>query len=95
MDRDVINKAGNIRALDFRIVEIVEVVDNRDVAAGGEQFFHQVRSDEARSAGNQNLHGANVRRRLRIANRQFGRLTYQPGSRQRLDEGCRSNLATA
>ncbi len=63
MHRDLVRDGGDVSALDLRIVEIVEVVQDRDLVSVGEQLLDKVRPDESGAARHENFHCASVRRK--------------------------------
>ena len=56
MKLDVREEGGDIGALDGGIVEVVEVVEDRNGVADGEAFFDEMGADKAGSAGHENIH---------------------------------------
>jgi hypothetical protein len=46
-------ESRRVRALDRRVVEVVEVVEDRDLVAAGEELLRDVRADEAGAAGDE------------------------------------------
>ena len=43
--------------------DIVEVIQDRNLMAGGEEFLDEMRSNESGAARHENFHGASVRRK--------------------------------
>src|SRR6476660_2150638 len=51
-------KTSNVRALDLRIVKIIEVVQDDDFMPAGEQRLNQMRADKAGAACDEDSHKA-------------------------------------
>jgi hypothetical protein len=62
MHRDLVRYGRDVAALDFRIVKIVEVIQDRNLMAGGEELLDEMRPDEPGAARHENFHCASVRR---------------------------------
>ena len=63
VQRDFVGYRREIAALDLRIVEIVEVIEHRDLVTFADKLFHQVRADKTSAARDQNPHRASVGRK--------------------------------
>jgi hypothetical protein len=53
-------ETSNVRALDLRIVKIIEIVQDDDFMLHGEQLLGKVRPDKAGAACDQDSHGAKL-----------------------------------
>jgi len=62
MDTDLVRYGSDVPVFDFRIVKIVEVIQNRNLMAGGEEFLDEMGTDESSAARHENFHWASVRR---------------------------------
>jgi hypothetical protein len=60
VDGDVLGEPGDVRLLDLRIVEIVEVIKDGNGVSRGEQAFNEMGADETSAAGDQNSHVAQL-----------------------------------
>jgi hypothetical protein len=56
----VFSETSDVRSLDLRIVEIVEIVKNDHFMPDGEQLLSQMRPDKACTACDQDSHGAKL-----------------------------------
>ena len=63
VDANGIGDRGEITALDLRVVEIVEVVENGDFVPFANQLLDQMRTDKSGATRDENFHGARVRRK--------------------------------
>src|SRR5262245_60606981 len=63
MDRDLVRYGSDVPMFDFRIVKIVEVIQDRNLMASREEFLDKMRPDESGAARHENFHGASVRRK--------------------------------
>jgi hypothetical protein len=55
-----LTETRDVRALDGRVVKVVEVVEDRDFVAEREAFLDKMRADETSAAGHENLHRGTV-----------------------------------
>jgi len=53
-------ETSNVRALDLRIVKIIEIVQDDDFMPRSEQLLGKVRPDKAGAASDQNSHGGQL-----------------------------------
>jgi hypothetical protein len=56
----VFGEAGDVGALDGGVVEVVEVVENAEGVALGEEFFDEIGADEPGAASDENFHPRTV-----------------------------------
>ncbi len=63
MNRDLSRYGDDVCPLNFRIVKIVEVIQDRNLMAGGEEFLDEMRPDKSGAARHENFHCASVRRK--------------------------------
>ncbi len=56
----VTRKTGNVRMLDLRIVEIIEIIENDDLMPARKQLFGKMRADKTGPTCDENSHGAKL-----------------------------------
>jgi hypothetical protein len=59
VNRHVASETGNIRTLDLRVIEVVEVVENDDLMPGGQQLLDKMRANKSSTACHEDSHCAN------------------------------------